>query len=120
LTTYFILVIIGLTVGMITGTFGLGGGLLLVPALIFFIGMDQHTAQGTSVAIMLLPVGMFAFLTYYKAGYVNIKYAFAIAVAFIVGSYFGSIISLNISEHLLRKLFGAVIFLMAIKFIVMK
>ena len=117
---FILLVSIGLMVGLFTGSFGLGGGLLLIPALVYFLGMGQQTAQGTSIAIMLLPIGTFAFLNYYKAGYVNIKYAIIIAITFMIGSYFGSKISLSLSELWLKKIFGCVLFFISMKFIISK
>jgi uncharacterized protein len=114
------LVAIGTIVGLFSGSFGLGGGLLLIPALVYLTGLNQLTAQGTSIAIMMLPIGLFAFLNYYKAGYVNIKYAIIIAITFMIGSYFGSIISLSMSEIWLKRIFGCVLFFIAAKFIVSK
>ena len=89
LTTIIILVIIGLMAGVFGGMFGVGGAIIMIPALVYFLGVDQHTAQGTSVAIMLPPIGLFAAYNYYKAGQVNIWYAVIIAVTFLVGGYFG-------------------------------
>ena len=119
-TTFIILIIIGLTVGLFTGAFRLGGGLVLVPALVYFLGLNQQTAQGTSIAIMLLPLGLFAFLNYYKAGRVNIQYAIIVAISFMIGSYFGSAISLNIPEPLMKKIFGSILFIIALKMIIPK
>jgi uncharacterized protein len=120
LITLIVLVIIGLFVGIFSGAFGLGGGLILIPALVYVLGLKQQTAQGTSLAIMLLPVGLFAFLNYYKSGYVNVQYAIIIAIAFMVGSYYGSVISLNISETLLKKIFGFVLLIISLKTIISK
>jgi uncharacterized protein len=120
ITTFSILVTIGLVVGLFTGAFGLGGGLILIPALVYFLGLSQQTAQGTSMTIMLLPLGIFAFLNYYKRGYVNIQFAIIIAIAFMIGSYFGSIVSLNISESLMKKMFGFVLIIIGFKMIISK
>jgi uncharacterized protein len=113
-------VIIGIGVGFFTGTFGLGGGLLLVPALVYFLGINQQTAQGTSIAIMLLPIGLFAFWNYHKSGHVNIRIAIIIAIAFMAGSFFGSKVSLGIPEPAMRKAFGIVLAIIAVKMILLK
>lgn len=120
LTTIIILVIIGLMAGVFGGMFGVGGAIIMIPALVYFLGVDQHTAQGTSVAIMLPPIGLFAAYNYYKAGQVNIWYAVIIAVAFMVGGYFGSILALKIPENLMKKIFGILLILVALKMIFSK
>lgn len=120
LTTIIILVIIGLMTGVFGGMFGVGGAVIMIPALVYFLGVDQHTAQGTSVAIMLPPIGLFAAYNYYKAGQVNIWYAVIIAIAFMVGGYFGSKIALNLPENLMKKIFGIVLILVALRMIFSK
>jgi uncharacterized protein len=120
LLTFSTLVSLGFAVGLFTGTFGLGGGLLLVPALVCFLGLSQTTAQGTSITIMLLPIGLFAFLNYYKAGHVKVQYAIIIAIAIMIGSFFGSKISLNMADSLLKRIFGCVLLFIALKFIISK
>jgi uncharacterized membrane protein YfcA len=110
-----ILVLIGLLTGVMSGLFGIGGGIIVIPALVLIFGMTQHQAQGTSTAFMLLPVGLLAFLNYYKAGHINIKYAAIIAVAFFVGAFFGSKLAINISEVNLKKVFAIVMILVSIK-----
>lgn len=117
LTTIIILVIIGLMAGVFGGMFGIGGAIIMIPALVYFLGVDQHTAQGTSVAIMLPPIGLFAAYNYYKAGEVNIWYAIIIAVAFMIGGYFGSLLALKIPENLMKKIFGILLILVALRMI---
>lgn len=119
-STVLILVAIGLMTGVFGGIFGVGGGVVLIPALIFFLGMDQHTAQGTSMAVLLPPIGLFAAYNYYKAGQVNIWYALIIAAAFMIGGYFGSKIALNLPENIMKKVFGIFLILVAIKLIFSK
>jgi uncharacterized protein len=114
-TVFLLLIIIGLIVGFFGGMFGIGGGVILIPALVFLLGMDQHTAQGTSVAIMLPPIGLVAAYTYYKEGHVNIKFAIIIAITFIVGSYFGSKLAVHLPDQISRKIFAVIMFLIAIK-----
>ena len=86
--TLIILISIGLAAGVLGGMVGLGGGIIIIPALIMLLGLGQKEAQGTSVAIMLPPIGILAVLNYYKAGYVNVKFALVIALAFILGGSF--------------------------------
>lgn len=101
--------------GLLGGLFGVGGGIIVIPALVYILGMTQHQAQGTSVAFMLLPVGLLAFINYYKAGYINIKYAAILAIAFFIGAYFGSKIALNLSNDSLRKIFAVLVIITGIK-----
>ena len=120
ITTILILVIIGLMAGVFGGMFGVGGAIIMIPALVYFLGVDQHTAQGTSVATMLPPIGLFAAYNYYKAGDVNIWYAVIIALAFMVGGYFGSLIALKLPENLMKKIFGILLLLIALRMIFAK
>jgi uncharacterized membrane protein YfcA len=117
LSTIVILILIGLAAGVFGGLFGVGGAVIMIPALVYFLGADQHLAQGTSLAVMLPPIGVFAAYNYYKAGQVNIWYALIIAVAFMVGGYFGSKIALNLPENLMKKLFAAFLILYALRLI---
>jgi uncharacterized membrane protein YfcA len=118
--TFFILIIIGLAAGFLGGMVGLGGGIILIPALVVFLAMDQRMAQGTSIAIMLPPIGLFAVYNYYKAGYVNIKYALVIAVVFMLGGYLGSKLALNIPVSTLKKIFALLLVLIAAKMVFTK
>ncbi len=113
--TVLILLIIGLIAGILSGVVGIGGGIVIVPALVFFIGFSQRMAQGTSLAIMLLPIGLLAVIQFYKAGYVDIKVSAIIAFAFFVGSYFGSRIALTVSQDILKKVFAILLIVVAIK-----
>lgn len=113
--TIVILLVIGLIAGMLSGVVGIGGGIVIVPALVFFIGFSQRMAQGTSLAIMLLPIGLLAVIQFYKAGYVDIKVSAIIAFAFFIGSYFGSKIALAVSQDVLKKCFAILLFIVAIK-----
>jgi uncharacterized protein len=115
LSTIIILVLIGLMAGVFSGIFGVGGAVVMIPALVYFLGVDQHTAQGTSLAIMLPPIGLFAAYNYYKAGQVNVWYAVIIAVTFMVGGYFGSKIALSLPEHLMKKIFAVFLVLVALR-----
>lgn len=114
-TEFITLVLIGLAAGVFGGMVGLGGGVIMIPAMIYILGVSQTTAQGTSLAVMLPPVGIMAAMNYYKAGHINIKYAIIIAVAFTIGGYFGSKIALNIPVNVLRKIFAVTLIAMAIQ-----
>lgn len=113
--TFIILLLIGLTAGIFSGLVGLGGGIIIIPALIFLLGVDQHTAQGTSLALMLPPIGLLAAINYYRSGAININYALIIAASFFIGGYFGSKIALTLPEAAVRKVFALFMILMGIK-----
>jgi uncharacterized membrane protein YfcA len=100
------LVSIGLFAGLLSGFVGVGGGIIIVPALVFLLGLTQHQAQGTSLFVLMLPVVSFAVLNYWKSGNVKWEYGLVIAMTFIVGAYFGSKLSLKISPGLVQLLFG--------------
>ena len=108
-TILLLLIAIGLKAGMFSGMIGLGGAIVMIPALVFFAGMSQHQAQGTSLAVMLPPIGILAAYNYYRAGHLNLKYAMIIAAAFIIGAYLGSAISLEIPAPTMRRVFGYVL-----------
>ena len=113
----FILIIIGIVAGILSGLFGVGGGIIIVPALVFFIGMTQHEAQGTSLGLMLLPIGILAAMNYFKSGNLDIRAGLIIALAFIIGGYFGSKIALGIQEITLKRIFGVMMLAVSIKLI---
>lgn len=119
-TQLIILILIGLISGLLSGVFGIGGAIIVIPALVFIIGLSQHEAQGTSLAFMLPPVGILAAWNYYKEGFVNWKIALVLSLTFVVGAYLGSHFSINISDRTLRRLFGVLMILMAIKMIFSK
>ena len=104
--TIFMLVSIGLFAGLLSGFVGVGGGIIIVPALVFFLGLTQHQAQGTSLFVLMLPVVSFAVLNYWKSGNVKWEYGLVIAMTFIVGAFLGSKLSLKISPGLVQLLFG--------------
>jgi uncharacterized membrane protein YfcA len=107
--------LLGAIIGVISGMIGIGGGAFLIPALILFYGMSQKTAQGTSIATLLLPIGIFAFWTYYKAGHVDLKLAALIAVGFAVGGWFGGLWAQHLSDVVLRRGFAVLVVALAIK-----
>lgn len=115
ISVFLILVLIGLIAGTFSGLIGVGGAIIIIPALVFLLGMDQYSAQGTSLATLLLPIGLLAVLNYYREGEINIKYAMVIAVSFFVGGYLGSKFALEIPEALLRKIFAVTLVVIAVK-----
>ena len=118
--TIVILGVIGLIAGVLGGFVGVGGGLIIVPGLIFFLGMTQFQAQGTSLAMMLPPIGILAVINYAKSDNLNWKYAAILAGAFIIGGYFGSKLSLSLSPVVVKKAFGILMIVAALKLIFTK
>jgi len=115
-----ILLTIGLFAGFLSGTLGIGGGLIIVPSLVFILGMTQHQAQGTSLAMMLAPIGIMAAYNYYREGYVNVKYAIILALAFILGAWLGSLFSASLSDSVLKKIFGVLMLAAGMEMIIGK
>ena len=113
--TLIILIFIGVAAGMLGGMVGIGGGIIIVPALVYFLGFSQKMAQGTSLAILLLPIGLLGVMQFYKQGYIDIKVSMVIAVAFFFGSYFGSRIALSLSQESVKKIFAILMLLIALK-----
>ena len=115
-----VLILIGLAAGTLSGLFGIGGGVIIVPALVFFLGMTQHQAQGVSLSMMLPPIGVLAVYNYYKGAHLDktyMIYAIIMAFAFILGGFLGSKISLNLNELILKRVFGVFILFVAIRMI---
>lgn len=115
-----LLIAIGLATGIVAGLLGIGGAIIMIPALVFLLGMSQHMAQGTSLAVMLPPIGLIAAFNYYKAGQVNFRFALIIAAAFIVGSYFGSKLAISLPEPVVKKIFGVLLLFVAVKMLLSK
>ncbi|MEZ7817516.1 MAG: sulfite exporter TauE/SafE family protein [Flavobacteriales bacterium] len=114
LSTLFILLTIGVLAGIASGFVGIGGGLIIVPALIYFLDLDQHTAQGTSLALMLPPIGILAAMQYHSEEHVEWTYSAIIAVTFILGAWLGSKWSLKLPTSMVRLVFSAILFYAAI------
>jgi len=113
--TILIIIMVGVAAGMLSGLVGVGGGIIIVPSLVYFIGFSQKTAQGTSLGLILLPVGILAVLQYYKQGHLDVKVVGVLAIGFLAGSYFGSKIALSISQETLKKVFAVLMILIALK-----
>ena len=118
--TWLLLILIGLAAGTMSGLLGIGGAIIIVPALVYLFKLTQHMAQGTAIGALLLPVGMLAAVKYWQAGNLDVKFAAIIAVGFLVGGYFGAAIAMPLSEDLLRKIFGAFLLIIALKMIFWK
>lgn len=110
-----ILVLTGLLAGVMSGFLGIGGGIIVIPALVYFLDFSQKQAQGTSLAMLLPPIGLLAAYNYYKAGLVDVKAAIILIIAFIIGSYFSSMIAVNLPENLIKKIFGVFLLFYAFK-----
>lgn len=120
-TTIILLATIGICAGIMSGFIGIGGGVVIVPALVFFMGFTQQEAQGLSITTMLPPIGILAFYSYYQHGAVtktSIGYGAIIAVAFVLGGYIGSKISLKLSPNLVKLIFGVFMLFVAFKMII--
>lgn len=109
------LIIIGLIAGLVSGSIGVGGGIIIVPMLIFILGFSQFEAQGTSIAVMLPPIGFAAALAYSKEGFINWKFAIIISIAFVIGGFFGSKIALSINPKVIQKIFSLLLLYVAFK-----
>jgi len=116
-TTILILIIIGLVAGILSGMVGVGGGILMVPMFVFFLGFSQHHAQGMSLAVMLPPVTFLAVYNYHKAGAIDWRMALIASAVFIIGGFFGSKIALKIDQLTLKKIFGVMMLIASIKLI---
>jgi uncharacterized membrane protein YfcA len=113
--TIIILVLIGMVAGTLSGMVGIGGGIVIVPALVYFLGFSQMNAQGSSLALIMLPVGFWGVIQYYKMGYVNYNVVLVLAVGFVLGSFFGSRISLSLPQDTVKKMFAILMIVIACK-----
>ena len=130
ITTFITLSLIGLTAGLASGYIGIGGGIIIIPALVYFLNLDQYQAQGISLALMLPPIGILAFYSYYQTGTFNIVennityknlliyYALIMAVFFVMGGWIGAKLSFKTPIHLVKLIFGIFMFYASIKLII--
>ncbi len=110
-------VVIGLMAGVLAGTLGIGGAIFIVPALVFFFGWEQHMAQGTTLAMLVPPIGILAVWKYYQAGHVNLGVAGIMCIGFFIGGYFGGVIANQLPAETLRKMFGILLMIVSLKMI---
>jgi uncharacterized protein len=110
-----ILLIIGLAAGLLSGMVGVGGGIVVIPLLVAFLGFTQKQAQGTSLGLLLLPIGILAVLNYYKAGFINIKAIGIMAITFVIGSYLSSKVAVGLPDNIIKKIFAVFLLFVAIK-----
>ena len=120
ITTLLILLAVGLLAGFLSGMVGIGGGIIIVPVLVYFLGFSQHQAQGTTLFMFLLPIGILGVMNYHKQGYVDYKTALIICTTFVFGSYFGSKLAISIDQKAIKQIFGAIIILLGIKMLMGK
>lgn len=113
--TVLIIILIGIAAGILSGLVGVGGGIIIVPALVYFIGFSQKAAQGTSLGVLLLPVGILGVLQYYKQGHIDMKVVGYLSIGFLIGGYLGSRIALTISQESAKKIFALLMVVIAIK-----
>jgi len=113
--TILILVLTGIAAGILGGLVGVGGGIIIVPSLIYFLSFSQKSAQGTSLGLLLLPVGILGVLQYYKEGHVDFKIVAIIAIGFLAGSYFGSKIALSLPQETVKKIFAILLLVIGFK-----
>lgn len=113
--TIIIIVLTGIAAGILGGLVGVGGGIIIVPALVYFVGFSQHTAQGTSLGLIMFPVGILGVLQYYRSGHVDFKVVGILAIGFLIGSFFGSKLALSLPQETVKKIFAILMILIAIK-----
>lgn len=109
--------ILGIVAGLLGGILGIGGGSIIVPYLVYVLNFSQHQAQGVSLVLSALPVGILAAIKYYKEGNLNLGIGILIALGFFIGGYFGALIAHKIPDFILKKIFGIYLLLVAIKMI---
>ncbi len=117
--TIILIIFVGLAAGILGGMVGVGGGIIIVPALVYFLAFSQHQAQGTSLALMLFPVGILGVINYYKKGYVDFRYAGLLAIGFVLGSYLGSKFSLSLPQFTVKKIFAVIMLLVSLKMLLL-
>lgn len=118
--TISVLLLIGALAGIVSSFLGIGGGLVIIPLLVSLLNYSQKSAQGTSLALMLPPIGILAVINYYKAGYVNITHALWMACAFLLASYFASKMAVKLDDIYLKKIFAVFLILYSIKLLLEK
>jgi len=113
-------IMLGVLAGAMSGLFGIGGGVIIIPALVLIAGFTQHEAQGTTIAVFLLPVGILAAMQYYKSGHIHIIVALLICFGFLIGSFFGANVAESLSHIALKRAFGIFLLIMSVSMIFSK
>jgi uncharacterized protein len=113
--TILIIILVGIAAGILGGLVGVGGGIIIVPSLVYFIGFSQKAAQGTSLGLIMLPVGILGVLQYYKQGHVDFRVVGILALGFLAGSYFGSKVALSLPQDTVKKIFAILMIVIAAK-----
>jgi len=113
--TWVLVAAIGFAAGIVSGLFGVGGAIVIIPGLVLLLGMSQHAANGTSLAALLLPVGLLGTLEYYRRGQVNVPYAVVIAAGLLLGALIGARLAGMLSDLTLRRAFGAFLLVVAVR-----
>ena len=115
-----ILLVVGLIAGLLSGLVGIGGGIVIVPVLVYFLGFSQQQAQGTTLFMFLFPIGILGVMNYWKTSNVDWKTAAVIAITFVAGSYYGSKVAISLDQQNIKRVFGAIIILLGIKMVMGK
>jgi len=113
----FLYLLLGLVTGVFSGLIGIGGAIIIIPCLVLLFGLSQHTAQGTTLALMVPPIGLLAAWIYYKQGFVDLKIAGLVCLGFFIGGLLGAKFAVGIPDQILRKIFGIVLLIASIKMI---
>jgi uncharacterized membrane protein YfcA len=117
LTSLLGILLIGLLAGILSGMVGIGGGIVIVPSLVLFYGLSQHTAQGTTLAMLSLPVSLIAAYNYYQKGMVDWKIALLLCAGFVVGGFIGSKVAINLNPLTIKRVFALMLLVVAIKYL---
>lgn len=113
--TVLIVIAIGIAAGVLSGLVGVGGGIIIVPSLVYLLGFSQKTAQGTSLGLILLPVGILGVLQYYKQGHINLNVVWMLAIGFVIGGWLGGKIAVTLPQETIKKIFAVLMIIIAVK-----
>jgi hypothetical protein len=113
--TWVLVALLGLVAGVVSGLFGVGGAIVIIPGLVLLAKLPQHAAHGTSLAALLLPVGILGALEYYKRGQVNVAFAAVVAIGLLIGAYFGARLAGTMSDVMLRRAFGVFLLIVSVR-----
>ncbi|PKL49168.1 MAG: permease [Planctomycetes bacterium HGW-Planctomycetes-1] len=120
MTNIILFLLLGLVAGAASGLVGIGGATIIIPALVFLFGMSQHLAQGTTLALMVPPIGLLAAWTYYQKGFVDLKIAAFVCIGFFIGGLLGAKFAVELPAHILKKMFGIFLLIVSLRMIFFK